>query len=390
MGSPYKNYPIVHIGGTDGKGSTSNMIASILTEAGYKVGTFNTPSTSHSRFCIKINGVPMSLKRSNEIASRIESLGYNRILRVPRAFTYFDEEKVDIAVIETTLGSKSCPTNIVTPIVSVLTNITKEHLELFNNDFIKYAKDKIEIIKPNIPIFISEKPEDERILNMIIVKANECNAPLTFADDSSNRLILEHIEDGKYVTKFGNISMCLGGEYQYNNLNTALNVIEELRKQGYNISDNHIVNGLNHIYENTTFCGRWQIMQEKPLVILDGCHTANAWSKVIPQLLKKKYNKLYIVSRFKGDKDVDNIIKNFKDDENIEYWFPKSRTDEFMPPELLMKKTEWMTKSKRVDSNKLITATLSDILLNANENDIIFIGGTLMHVHAINMYFKKK
>ena len=389
MGNLYEDYPIIHVGGTDGKGSTSNMIASILIEAGYKVGTFNTPPMGHSRNCIKINGVSMSMERSDKIARVVMSFGYNRHLRVPRAFTYFAEEKVDVAVIETTIGSHSCPTNIVQPIVSVLTNITKEHLDLFDNDFIKYANDKIDIIKPNTPIFIGETPSDSSIRDMIIEKADECKAPLVFTDDPDCNFILEHIGDGKYITKFGEISMCLGGDYQRNNLNIALNVIEELRKQGYNITNENIVDGLNHIYENTAFCGRWQLMQEKPLVILDGCHTSSAWSKVIPQLLKKEFNKLYIVSKFKNDKDVDSVFKYFPDEENIEYWFPTSRSKEFMSPKLLMEKSSWMTKAKRFEPNKLISNTLTDILSIANENDIIFIGGTLLQVHDVNRYFNK-
>lgn len=389
MGNLYEDYPIIHVGGTDGKGSTSNMIASILIEAGYKVGTFNTPPIGHSRNCIKINGTSMSLERSNKIAKVVMSFGYSKYLRVPRAFTYFSEEKVDIAVIETTIGSHSCPTNIVQPIVSVLTNITAEHLNLFDNDFVKYANDKIDIIKPNTPIFIGETPVNSSIKDMIIKKAEECNAPLIFTDNLDYNFILKHIGDGKYVTKFGDISMCLGGDYQYNNLNITLNVIEELRKQDYNITDEHIVNGLNHIYENTGFCGRWQLMQEKPLVILDGCHTPYAWSKVIPQLLEKDFNRLYIISNFKNDKDIDGVLRYFPDEENIEYWFPISKNKELMPSEVIMDKSNWMTKAKRYAPNKLINETLTEVLSVAGENDIIFIGGTLLQVYDVNRYFNK-
>ena len=387
---PHKNYPIIHVAGTDGKGSTTNMLASILQEAGYKIGLFNTPGVPSVSNMIKVNGQSISPKNYNTLRNYIKQKNPNideTSIWVFIALLYFKQKKVDIAILEATIGAKTCPTNIVTPIISLLTNITKDHLKDFDNNLIEYAKEKIGLIKPNVPILVGEMPSDPDVKNMIIDKAQECNSVLKFTDEPIYNFILEHKDNGEYITSLGKVQMCLGGNYQRNNLNLVLNTVQELRSQGFNISDKHIISGLANIYENTGFCGRWQTLQKSPLVILDGCHTVDAWNKVIPQLLQLDYNNLHIIYHACKDKNLNEITRLFPDKENITYWFPDNTHKRLILAEKLIPLTNHLTKSKRYVMSSL-QQTLDYLLPKLGDKDIIFIGGTLMIVSPANKYFQ--
>lgn len=388
---PHKAYPTIHVVGTDGKGSTSNMISSILIDAGYKVGMFNTPGIKGRNDTIKINGKAIPKEELDILKAEVENICNEHNIPIVRwvnvhtviAFLYFKKENVDIAVIEACKGGATDPTNVIQPLFSLITNITPDHLEVFGNDFMTYVNEKAGVIKPNIPTYVSETPKDEKVKNVLIEKAVECQTSLTFVDEEENNFIIKQYGDGKYLTKFGEFSMSLGGDYQYHNLNFALNAIQKLRLQGYNISDNNIISGLNHIYENTGLCGRWQVLQNEPKVILDMCHTVDSFKKVIPQLLNSNYNKLHIILGLYENRDVESIIKMFPDDENIEYYFPKTMIRRLARPERLMKASNWMKKSKRHIST-FISQTISSLSQNCNENDIIFAGGNGEYVDILN------
>lgn len=393
---PHKNYPIVHVTGTNGKGSVSNMIASILIEAGYKVGTFNTPCIFDETDITKINGKPISLEKHRELSKIIDDVVKdNRIKpmfisskRAELSFMYFNENNVDIAVVEADLGAANDSTGIITPIVSLLTNITEEHLNLFSNNYLEYVHEKVGIIKPNIPIYVSETPHKEEAKEILFNKAKECNAPLTLCDDSKYNLILEYYGDGVYNTIFGEVSMTLGGDYQKENLNLVLNAIQELRKQNYTISNDNIINGLNKIYENTMFCGRWQFISKKPRIILDCCHNVDAWEKVLKQISNMEYEHLHMIIETCKDKDVDNITKMFPDSENISYWFPIPRAERLIKTEELMEKTDWMIKSKRSHGFS-IEKIIEDLNISINENDAIIICGTCKIINRVLTKFKE-
>lgn len=394
---PHKAYPTIHVVGTDGKGSTSNMISSILIDAGYKVGMFNTPGIKSRNDTIKINGIPIPKKEVEKLKKDVENICDKHNIPIVRwvnvytviAFLYFKKENVDIAVIEACKGGATDPTNVIQPIFSLITNITPDHLEVFNNDFITYANEKAGVIKPNIPTYVSETPKDEKIKDILIKKANECQTSLAFMDEEENNLIIKQYGDGKYLTKFGEFSMSLGGDYQYHNLNLVLNAIQKLRLQGYNISDNNIINGLNHIYENTGLCGRWQVLQNEPKVILDMCHTVDSFKKVIPQLLNTKYNKLHIILGLYENRDVEAIIKMFPDDENIEYYFPKTTIKRLAQPNRLMNASKWMRKSNRHIST-FVSRTITSLMHKCDKNDVIFVGGNGEYVNIVNNAIIKK
>ena len=390
LNKPHRNYPIIHVTGTDGKGSTSSMIASILIEAGYKVGTYNTPSMGNRCNIIKINGTPISLKKLNQLSNNIEKCVLNNNLyyvvqknnkifingrTIESGFLYFKEENVDIAVIEAEIGAATDNTGLVNPIVSVLTNITSDHLEEFNNDYILYAQEKAGIIKQNTSCLVGETPTNDDAFNILKDKAKKYNASLTFTDKKENNLIIEYLGNGHYNTKFGEFTMSLGGDYQYNNLNLVLNTILELRKQGYTISDEDIVNGLEKIYENTKFFGRWQTLNKKPKIILDCCHTIDAWNKVLCQISKMNYNKLHIIYQASKDKPLKEIISLFPDKENVEYWFPKPTSKTLEAPEKIMDIANLINHSKKHITENLID-TIKMLLNEMGEDDVIFIGGT--------------
>ena len=370
LGHPHRHYPIIHVTGTDGKGSTSSMIASILIESGYKTGTFNTPGIDAA----KINGksvISKMINIKNEIKKIIKNnnINFNKEL-IPTFLTYFKNENVDIAVIESQVGAATDSTNVVHPIISVITNITPDHLEMFNNSFIEYAYEKSGIIKTNAPVFVGETPTNNEVKNILLNKAQECNTSLIFTDEKEKNLIMEYKGLGKYKTKYGEFTLELGADYQLMNLNLVLNVIEELKKIGYVITNDNIVKGLENVVKNTNFLGRWQILHRKPTVILDACHTPNAFRKVMTNLLKMDYNRLHMIVSTYNNRDINKIVETFCDDEKVNYYFPKTRLKRLIKPCEMIEATNWMKKSKRYESDYIVK-TIDELIKKSNKNDII-------------------
>lgn len=397
MGFPHKSYPIIQVTGTDGKGSTSSMLSSILTESGYNVGLFTSPPISKRNDMIKINGIIIPDSEYNAIKNEIIEIKQSifgkvesESLKLPygsldamTAFIYFKRQKVDIAVIEGTTGIGTCPTGICQPILSLLTNITNEQVSIFGGDILELAKDKAEIIKPFTPIIVSETPSNEDIKNIILKKAHDCKSPLLFTDEKVNNLIIKRHGMGAYETVLGEVSMSLGGDYQEKNLNLVLNAVLELRKQGFLIPDFGIINGLKNIQQNTGLMGRFQILRTTPLVILDACHTIAAWEKVIPQLMNLKYNHLHIIYQVCKDKPIDEIIKLFPDSKKITYHFPKYKKNRFATPEFLEGKFKHLCLSK-CHKRGYLSSFLEKLIRKAKKNDVIFIGGSCYSIKHVN------
>lgn len=386
---PHKSYPTIHVSGTNGKGSTSSMLASILIECGYKVGLFNTPSIKSLNDMIKINGKPMPRDEYDSLYKEVNNLAIENKIPVIRsgilaevAFIYFQREKVDIAVIESDLGAATDSTGVLHPIVSVLTNISPDHLNLFGNDFLKYAEEKVGVIKPNTPIYVGETPTNSDVKQILLDKVNECNSKLILTDDENNNFIYEQVGLGSYKTAFGSFKTILGGDYQKANINLALNVINELRQQGYGITNDNIISGFEHIYENTGLCGRWHILNEEPRIILDCGHNINAWEKIVPQLENMDYTHLYMVLQMCNDKDIKSISQILPDSENITYIYPDSLIKRLTKPSNLLNKTKWMKASKRYSANSLIS-TLNKLCNEVNKDDVIFICGTCKNISQV-------
>ena len=306
LGNPENKFKSVHVAGTNGKGSTSHMLASIMQESGYKVGLYTSPHLKDFRERVKINGEMIT---ENEVVSFVEKhkAQFKAIdlsffeWSVGLAFYFFSTQKVDIAIIETGLGGRLDSTNVVKPEVSVITNIGLDHTQFLGDTFAKIAKEKAGIIKESIPIVIGESQDETRLV--FINKAKELNAEITFADTLNN---------ASYQTD-------LKGIYQQNNLNTSIGAVNVLNQKGWNVSDDSIKRGLLSVVKNTSLLGRWQILGEEPLVICDTGHNEQGVQQVVNQLIKLEYNELHIVFGAVNDKSIDKVLDLLP--KNAKYYF---------------------------------------------------------------------
>ena len=292
---PHKNFHTIHVGGTNGKGSTSHMIASVLQEAGYKVGLYTSPHLKDFRERIKINGKSISKQfvtgfvKNHKPFFEKHQLSFFE-MTVGIAFDYFSKKKVDIAVIEVGLGGRLDSTNIITPIVSVITNIGMDHTEFLGNTLEKIANEKAGIIKESIPVVIGETQEETKPVFIKVAKQNLSS--IVFADK-------------KQVKKYDSD---LKGGYQEHNLKTAVVTLNLIRSKGYNISGDNINNGLKRVTLNTGLKGRWHIVQESPKIVLDTAHNKEGLVYVFDQIKSEAYEELHIVFGVVKDKDLTSIL----------------------------------------------------------------------------------
>jgi dihydrofolate synthase/folylpolyglutamate synthase len=361
---PQEKIKCIHVAGTNGKGSTSHMLASILKEAGYKVGLYTSPHLKDFRERIKI----ISPEASGEISEQFVTDFINKHkaffeandmsffeMTVGLAFDYFAKEKVDIAVIEVGMGGRLDATNIITPLVSVITNIGLDHVQFLGNTLESVAFEKAGIIKPNIPVVIGEySPETKPVF---LAKAKECNSEIYFASD----LITETYPSD------------LIGDYQMHNKKTVLQTITILNTQKeFKITPENIKSGLLHVVKNTGLQGRWQQIGELPKVVCDTAHNKNGLEIVINQIQKEKFEKLHIVLGVVNDKDLDEVLPLFP--KNAIYYFCKPNIPRGLDAAILQE------KAKKFDLKGDTYSSVTDAYIhskkNATRNDFIFIGGS--------------
>ena len=293
--NPQNKFASIHVGGTNGKGSTSHIISSILQEAGYKVGLYTSPHLKNFTERIRINGEEVSRNfvvdfiTKNKHFLETQQLSFFE-MTVALAFAYFAEQNVDIAIIEVGLGGRLDSTNIIHPKVAVITNIGYDHMQFLGDTLPKIAAEKAGIIKQNTPIIIGEK--QDAVVDVFIKKATQMNADIYFASDK------------KYDYKSD-----LLGSYQGKNMSTAIHAVKALTN--FVISENQIINGLKNVVQNTNFKGRWQILQYKPLVICDTAHNKEGLSYVMNQLASLSFDKLHMVLGVVNDKKLDDILSLF-------------------------------------------------------------------------------
>ena len=292
LGNPQNDLKFIHVAGTNGKGSVTHIIASVLQQQGYKVGVFVSPHYVDYRERIKINGKFISKKFVTRfVADNIKQFkninaSFFEVTNA-MAFAYFKEHKVDFVVLETGMGGRLDSTNIVTPLVSVITNISYDHQQFLGNTLSLIAGEKAGIIKPKVPVVIGETQKETKVV--FIKKAKQTKSQITFA------------EEHKYST---GLKTDLHGSYQKKNINTALAAIEVLKKQGAQISDKAIKKGLKNVAKNTSFIGRWMIMNSKPLTIFDSAHNEGGLRELKKGITHLKYSKLHFVYGTVGDKDI--------------------------------------------------------------------------------------
>ena len=364
LDNPQDKFKSIHVAGTNGKGSSSHMLASILQEAGYKVGLYTSPHLRDFRERIRINGKVVSKKFVTDfIAQHKPFFDYNKLsffeMTVGMAFTYFAEEKVDIAVIEVGLGGRLDSTNIITPEVSLITNIGMDHTQFLGDTLEKIALEKAGIIKPKVPVVISEtQPETKMIFNLI---AHQLKSNIVFADQE----------------KFSGFKTDLLGEYQQKNIKGVVACIHQLKN--FEVPEQAVSQGLNKVVENTGLLGRWQVLQNHPLVVCDTAHNKEGVQLVLQQIKKQSYNQLHIVLGFVNDKDVRSVLALFPKD--AKYYFVRPSIprgmDAFQLNELAQ---EQALKGKVFKS---VEKGFKNALKNAGGKDMIYVGGSTFVVAEV-------
>ena len=367
LGNPERHLKCIHVAGTNGKGSTSHLLASVLQEAGYKVGLYTSPHLKDFRERITINGTPISEKYVCDFITKNKPFFEDNELSffemsVGLAFEYFVKVQTDINIIEVGMGGRLDSTNIVTPMVSVITNIGLDHTQFLGDTLELIAFEKAGIIKPNIPVVIGEYVAETK--PVFLAKAKETNSEIYFASD----LIGETYPSA------------LHGDYQIQNKKTVLQTIKVLqdRKQ-LSISEIFIKNGFLNVIKNTHLQGRWQQLGENPKVICDTAHNAHGLRIIINQLKKEKYDQLHIVLGLVNDKNLDEILP----------LFPRNAIFYFCKPNNFRGLDEAILKEKAAEFNLIgqtyisVSNAYQAATENANANDFIYVGGSTFVVAEI-------
>lgn len=365
LNHPEKKFKSLHIAGTNGKGSSSHMLASVLQQAGYKVGLYTSPHLKDFRERIKINGVEIPERKVVEFIERYKFFFEANCLSffemtVGLAFDYFAEELVDIAVIEVGLGGRFDSTNIITPEVSLITNISKDHTDILGHTLSEIAVEKAGIIKKNTPVVISEYNDETAAI--FIEKAKKENAPIIFASSVST-----------------NLKTDLQGIYQEKNIKGVLAVLDFLRNGFWEISDDNIKRGLLNVVKNTGLKGRWQTLCEKPKIVCDTGHNEAGLSYVTEQISQQSFKNLHLVLGFAKDKDVKTALDMFPKDAT--YYFCKPNIPRGLDVHILTEiASQKGIKGKAYESvNEALTAAKA----NASAEDFIFVGGSTFVVAEI-------
>ena len=363
---PERKFKSIHVAGTNGKGSTSHMLASILQEAGFEVGLYTSPHLKDFRERIKINGKCVSKQFVIGFIKRITSfLNQNSLsffeMTVGMAFDYFAKQKVDIAVIEVGLGGRLDSTNIITPEVSVITNIGFDHTQFLGDTLEQIAFKKAGIIKNKIPVVIGETQKETKPVFEKIAK--EKKAAIYFADTLVNKLYESDLK----------------GAYQKYNIKTVVSTIAELKRKGYKISENNIVNGLKKVTENTGLLGRWQVLQLQPKVIADTAHNKEGLTYTMNQLKSEPHDKLHLVLGFVNDKNLDTIIDLFPN--KAHYYLCKPNVQRGLEVNIL--KDFFVNKNYKVDVYNSVVEAFETAKQNASTNDLIYVGGSTFVVAEI-------
>ena len=313
FGNAHRTFRTIHVAGTNGKGSVSHTIASILQKSGYRVGLYTSPHLLDFRERIRVNGEMIPEEKVVDFVSRYRTCGFDGVpsffeLSTIMAFDHFRSEKVDIAVIEVGLGGRLDCTNIISPILSIITNISFDHTQFLGNTLSEIASEKAGIIKPGIPVVIGEAEGEVR--QVFADKATLEGSPIVFAED--DRQILAHSkENGNLRLKtrdFGIIVDELSGDCQLKNANTILSALPLLREAGLNISDQVIKEGFAHVCEISGLMGRWMTVGTNPTVICDTGHNTGGFAYISGQLRAVKCTTLRIVIGFVSDKDVSHVL----------------------------------------------------------------------------------
>ena len=365
FGHPHTKFKTIHVGGTNGKGSTSHSLASVLQSAGYKVGLFTSPHLKDFRERIRINGKMISEKFVVDFVEQnrnfFEPLYPSFFeLTTAMAFKYFADENVDVAVIEVGLGGRLDCTNIISPVLSIITNISFDHVNLLGNTLEKIASEKAGIIKHGVPVVIGETTSETR--PVFEAKAKEVDTQIVFAEEKD----------------IPEIAFELGGDYQQKNLRTIITALSILRGT-FDISEHNIRDGLSSVCERTGLMGRWQTLNECPKTVCDVGHNVGGFEYIVKQLARQQYKTLRIVIGMVNDKDVNGVLALLPKD--AKYYFTRAKVARALQPEELQDKAkEYGLKGNCYPS---VANAYEAAIREASTDDFIFVGGSCFVVAEV-------
>ncbi|MDE5553886.1 MAG: bifunctional folylpolyglutamate synthase/dihydrofolate synthase [Muribaculaceae bacterium] len=377
FGNQHKKFKTIHVGGTNGKGSTAHTIAAVLQSAGYKVGLFTSPHLVDFRERIRVNGEMISEGEVCDFVDRFIASGGERLncsffeLTTVMAFEHFAKNEVDIAVIEVGLGGRLDSTNIITPELSVITNISLDHTALLGHTHEEIAKEKAGIIKDGVPVIIGES--DGKVREVFAMTAEMRHAPICYADDSDIYTVVERLND--YIlykgTPWGDIRSELCGDCQTKNAATIMCALLRLGEQGFNIGAEAVAKGFANVCELTGLAGRWMKVGENPSVICDTGHNIGGW-RYLAERLRAYGNKLHMVIGFVNDKDVSGILAMMP--REAHYHFVRPSVPRGLDAEDLSKKAADAGLKGSVSPS--VEEGYKIALSQAKEGDTIFVGGS--------------
>ncbi|MCB9001520.1 MAG: bifunctional folylpolyglutamate synthase/dihydrofolate synthase [Bacteroidales bacterium] len=385
---PHRKFKSIHIAGTNGKGSTSHMTAAILQKAGYKVGLYTSPHLRDFRERIRINGEMIPKDEVTEFVNLNKDF-FDKLkpsffeMTVALAFNYFAKENIDIAVVEVGLGGRLDSTNIINPMISIITNIGLDHTDLLGDTLEKIAVEKAGIIKPNVPVIIgSTQPE---IINVFKNKAKENNASITFADQVVTVKNYIPISDNlqrfemEYKGNNLNIETDLLGHYQRFNIPPVLVCVDLLKEMGLNISDSSIYEGLKAVKSTTGLMGRWQILGKNPTIVCDTGHNTDGIKLVTEQIQKATFKNLHMVIGMVADKNIDGILALLP--KNAIYYFTQAKIPRALNSLKLKEKAETFDLKGKAYSS--VSDAFAAAKKAASNSDLIFVGGSTFIVAEV-------
>ena len=375
---PHTNFKTIHIAGTNGKGSCSHSLASILQEAGYKVGLYTSPHLVDFRERIRVNGQCISKERVVKFVEDerkfFEPLHPSFFeLTTALAFKYFDEQKVDIAIIEVGLGGRLDCTNIIAPILSISTNISFDHTQFLGDTLAKIAAEKAGIIKKGVPVIIGEANEETS--PVFQSKANEVNSDIVFAEDNAIVTSSSPMADGGRRYYLSNNSTLVGelsGDYQERNMNTILCACNILKQMNIIKNDDVIAKGLTNICKNTGLLGRWQTIQNNPTVVCDTGHNVGGWNYLAPQIKRQQCNQLRIVFGMVDDKDINSVMYLLP--KNAIYYWTQAESKRAIKAERVAEIAIKHDLRGEIFDNVEVAYTKA--LQDSNKDDFVFVGGS--------------
>ena len=391
LGNPQKKFKSIHVAGTNGKGSVSHMLAAVLQTANYKTGLYTSPHLKDFRERIKVNGemcdedfIVTFVEKVKPLIEKIQPSFFE--ITVAMAFSYFAEQNVDVAVVEVGLGGRLDSTNIITPELCVITNIGFDHMNMLGDTLEKIAYEKAGIIKENIPVIIGETfPETKPVFEKV---AKEKNAPLIFAGNNRYAADWNHNHNQLNVTvvekeKDEHITyrLDLPGIYQRKNLVTVLETIKCLQKKGWKIEDEQIHKGLSQAKKITGLHGRWEVIHQKPTVVLDVAHNVDGIKQLVEQIELSTYNDLHIIIGMVKDKEIEKILEQLP--KFAKYYFTKAQIPRALPTtELALKAARLELKGNIYND---VNTALKEALQHANEEDLIIVCGSVFLVGELTI-----